>query len=328
MDIDFVVAWVDGNDPEWNLKKSKYKNDDASDSSVARYRDWDIFQYWFRSIEQNAPWVHKVYLVTDHQIPKFLNINHPKMKIIYHDDYIPREYLPTFSANPIELNFHRIEGLSEYFVYFNDDMFLNRPLKPEDFFVKGKPCYEFIERPIAPIAPASMIQHICFNDMSVINKNFSRKNIMKHPHLFLNYRYGKHAVKNLFMLPWSNYQHFQDNHMPCPFLKSTLCDVWNKNNEIMDSTSRHKFRSYEDVNQYVFKYWDLARGNFHPFHFESGYYSVNESNIGSCVADILSGNHKMICINDAVVENLFEKLSNSVKRAFEERYPIKCSFEV
>src|SRR5699024_2272679 len=70
----------------------------------------------------------------------WLDVNHPKLNIVKHEDFIPEEYLPTFSARPIELNLHRIEGLAEQFVYFNDDMFMLDFLKKDDFFFNGMPC--------------------------------------------------------------------------------------------------------------------------------------------------------------------------------------------
>lgn len=136
MDIDFVIPWVDGSDPEWRKSKNKYsgKIDEPVDITDARYRDWDILKYWFRGVEKYAPWVHKIYFVTCGQKPDWLNENHEKLILVNHEDYIPREYLPTFSANPIELNFHRIKNLSEHFVYFNDDVFITSKVEPEVFF--------------------------------------------------------------------------------------------------------------------------------------------------------------------------------------------------
>ncbi|MDE8070900.1 stealth family protein, partial [Erysipelothrix rhusiopathiae] len=128
--IDFVVPWVDGSDKDWIRDRLQLegKGVEITDSD---YRDWDIFKYWFRAVEMYAPWVNNVYLITYGHLPEFLNVDHPKLKIINHTDYIPKEYLPTFSSHAIELNMHRIEGLSEHFVYFNDDMFLNKPVTPE-----------------------------------------------------------------------------------------------------------------------------------------------------------------------------------------------------
>ena len=140
MKIDFVVTWVDGNDPEWRKQKNEYSPKKTEEADACRYRDMDIFNYWFRAVETYAPWVNKVYLVTWGHLPTWLNTNHPKLVVVKHEDYIPEEYRPTFSSRPIELNFHRIQGLSEHFVTFNDDTIINAPITPEFFFKKGLPC--------------------------------------------------------------------------------------------------------------------------------------------------------------------------------------------
>ena len=143
--IDFVIIWVDGNDPKWRAVKNQYDpNPEAGeDDQEVRYRDWDNLQYWFRAVEKYTPWVRKIHFVTWGHLPSWLNVNHPKLHIVNHKDYIPEEYLPTFNSHTIEMNLHRIKGLSEQFVYFNDDMFINKPMKPRDFFVHGKPCDTF-----------------------------------------------------------------------------------------------------------------------------------------------------------------------------------------
>ncbi len=136
--IDFVVTWVDGSDPTWCEQRDFYAKElgraSTADSGDPRFRDWDIFRYWFRAVEQYAPWVHNVYLVTCGHVPEWLKTDAPKLKVVKHTDFIPEEYLPTFSSITIELNLHRIKDLSEHFVYFNDDMFLNQSVIPEDFF--------------------------------------------------------------------------------------------------------------------------------------------------------------------------------------------------
>ena len=141
MKIDFVILWVDGSDKKWLEEKNKYskKKIDTTNSAI-RYRDWDNLRYWFRGVEKFAPWVNKVHFVTYGHLPKWLNVNNPKLNIVKHKDYIPEEYLPTFSSHTIELNLHRIKDLSENFVYFNDDMFLMQPTQKTDFFKKGLPC--------------------------------------------------------------------------------------------------------------------------------------------------------------------------------------------
>ena len=139
--IDFVIIWVDGNDKEWRAEKDKYDDKPVSTSnSEVRFRDWDNLQYWFRGVEKFAPWVRKIHFVTWGHLPKWLDTSNPKLNIVNHKDYIPEKYLPTFSSHTIELNLHRIEGLADKFVYFNDDMFITAPTKAEDFFKNGKPC--------------------------------------------------------------------------------------------------------------------------------------------------------------------------------------------
>ena len=138
--IDFVVTWQDSSDPEWQKQFAKYKEEETGRTENARFRNLDTLRYWFRAVEQYAPWVNKVYLVTNGTFPKWINANHPKLVLVKHSDYIPEEFLPTFNSITIELFMHRIKGLSEHFVYFNDDFFLNAPTKPELFFRNGLPC--------------------------------------------------------------------------------------------------------------------------------------------------------------------------------------------
>lgn len=139
-DIDFVITWVDGNDLEWKREKAARMGHTDMDISVnaddrkERYRDWDNLRYWFRGMEKYAPWVRKVHFVTWGHIPQWLNTKHPKLNIVCHEDFIPQKFLPTFNSHTIEWNFHRIPGLTEQFVYFNDDMFLLKPVYMEDFF--------------------------------------------------------------------------------------------------------------------------------------------------------------------------------------------------
>ncbi|WP_180369763.1 stealth family protein, partial [Oenococcus oeni] len=136
--IDFVIDWVNGQDISWQAKRAKYL-ENKEDASSARFRDWGFLKYWFRSVEKNAPWVNKIYLITDNQKPDFLNLNSEKIKIVDHKDFIPDSFLPLFNSNAIEIGMHNIPGLSKQFVFFNDDMFINKKVSPTDFFKNGFP---------------------------------------------------------------------------------------------------------------------------------------------------------------------------------------------
>ena len=139
--IDAVYTWVNGSDPEWLKQMLSYRNQseemNEKDSATAtnRFRDNDELKYSLRSIERFAPWIHKVFIVTNGQIPNWLDTNNPKVEIVTHEQIFqnPND-LPTFSSAAIETNLHRIPGLSDYFVYFNDDVFLGRPVYPYDFY--------------------------------------------------------------------------------------------------------------------------------------------------------------------------------------------------
>ena len=136
--IDFVITWVDDTDPVWLADRERYCGIPAV-SGNCRFRDWGLLRFWFRGVEKFAPWVNKVHFVTYGHLPEWLNTDHPKINIVKHTDYIPEEYLPTFNSHTIELNLHRIPGLAEQFVYFNDDTFLLKSVLPEDFFENGLP---------------------------------------------------------------------------------------------------------------------------------------------------------------------------------------------
>ena len=131
--IDFVILWVDGNDEKWLKQKNEYLGI-KGDSNVNRFRDCQNLQYLFRGIEKHAPWVNKIFFITWGHLPKWLDVNNKKLEIVKHEEFIPKEYLPTFNSNVIEMNLFRIKNLSSKFVIFNDDLFILKNLKPEDFF--------------------------------------------------------------------------------------------------------------------------------------------------------------------------------------------------
>ena len=180
MDIDFVVLWVDGSDPIWQVEKAKYQGKTLDDSnSENRFRDWGLMPYWFRAVEQFAPWVRKIHFVTCGHVPEFLNLAHPKLHHVKHAEFLPAEVLPTFSSHAIEMNLHRIPDLAEHFVYFNDDMFLLRPVSETAFFKEGLPCTYGGESPIELVGEIGIWQHAAVNDLGVINAHFNKREQVK-----------------------------------------------------------------------------------------------------------------------------------------------------
>jgi UDP-N-acetylglucosamine-lysosomal-enzyme len=102
--------------------------------SANRYRDSEELRYSLRSLVKNAPWIRKIYIVTDNQIPYWLNLENERISIISHQEiFLNKSHLPVFSSPAIEANIHRIPGLSKQFIYFNDDVFLGSKTHPDDF---------------------------------------------------------------------------------------------------------------------------------------------------------------------------------------------------
>lgn len=145
--VDIVITWVDGNDPKHKTKCLEYftKWRPGRKVEAGRFRDNGELRFSMRSLENFAPWIRRVYLVTDGQHPAWLNLEHPKITIVDHKDFIPSEYLPTFNSHVIESFLHRLPGLAEHYVYLNDDVFLARPTVKSDFFSANGIPYCFID---------------------------------------------------------------------------------------------------------------------------------------------------------------------------------------
>jgi glycosyltransferase involved in cell wall biosynthesis len=137
--IDVVYTWVDGADPNFIKEFDKYcalekPAGDPHDSHKHRFRNSEELRYSLRSLELNAPWINRIFLVTNGQVPSWLNLNHPRLSLVKHSEIFPdRSHLPTFNSLAIETHLHRIRGLSKRFLYFNDDMFLGQPTTRADF---------------------------------------------------------------------------------------------------------------------------------------------------------------------------------------------------
>lgn len=325
-EIDFVLTWVDGSDPEWQAQYQQYVG--KRKVNFAHYRDYGTLKYWFRAVEKYAPWVNQIHFVTCGQKPDWMNTDHPKLHLVSHRDYMPDKYLPTFSANPIELNFHRIEGLAEQFVYFNDDTFLSAPTRENDFFVDGLPCDSATFSALIPSVKGEVITYILFNDLLLLNANFNKRSSIKNNiSKWFSMKYGKDVLKNLYYAPIGKFSGFVNPHLPNSFLKSTYEEVWEKERDYLDFVCRNRFRTKEDVNQYLLRYWRLAKGEFAPRSPQIGAcYTVGDDNM-VIKKTLKSRCKKLICINDnSQMENIEEQeiwLANLLQECF----PEKSTFE-
>lgn len=328
-DIDIVLPWVDPNDSIWQEEKRKYSGQvtEEDDDREIRYRDWDNLQFVFRSIEDYAPWIRKIHFITFGHLPKWMKVNAPKLHIVRHEDYIPTKYLPVFSSHVIELNMHRIEGLSEKFIYFNDDIFLINKTTPEDFFKEDLPCDVNIPNLIVP--NLNNFSPIVFNTVGYINKHFDKKALMKNEFWkFFNIKYGAMGLaRNCLFLPWGSHTGFYNHHLAVSYLKSTLQDVWSVEPEILEKTCEHRFRDNADVNQYIFRFWQLASGRFHPSTLHGKYFKISTEN-AKIIRYLNNKHHRMICINDDEIDGDFDAIKNQINGALAIKYPKKSSFEI
>lgn len=340
--IDFVLSWVDGNDPEWIATRDKYRKDDSAISSAPdaynenRYRDNGLLRYWFRGVESFAPWVNHVFFVTDAQLPDWLNLDNPKLIYVDHTDFIPSEFLPTFNSSTIEMNYHRIKGLSEHFVIFNDDVFLLKPVGEDFFFKEGKPVLDTrIEYP----PKQSDLNWCCdlINEHNIINSYLketgTRDSILKNRSKWFNLRaLGINRVcRNLYQyalhrsFPVSTF-----GHLAFPHLKSSLCEIWENYPYFMTEASSHRFRSDEDVNQWLICAWDQAKGMFFPAHRKDLGLLLHYSDYNSelILETLRNPRVPVVCLNETEDSIVSENLTSSVCQAFESILPDKSSFEL
>ncbi len=332
---DAVVLWVDGNDEKWQKEKRLYAppTEDSS-CAVNRYRDWGLMKYWFRSMEKFTPWIRTIHFVTWGHLPPFLDTNNPRLHIVKHQDYMPEGSLPTFSSHALEMNIHRIPGLSEHFIYFNDDFFLLQPRKEKEFFDPdtGFPCDHYLEIPLRFVGRVDLVQIIAANNMAVINKHFSKK--ATSVRRFFGQRCsraypGKDNVRSLMLrllLP-EYYTGFKIFHGPAAYLKSTFEELWAREPELMLRTTNHKFRQVDDVNQWVAQWWQLADNHFSPRRTDNALVNISADEIDRICEIITRQSHEMICINDPIIDLDFEMLAGRLQRAFDTILPEKCSFE-
>lgn len=336
--IDFIITWVDGNDPAWQKEKDEYKKA-GGDSRKNRYREWDTLKYWFRGVEKYAPWVNKIFFVTWGHLPPWLNTSHPKLRIINHKDYIPAEYLPTFSSRPIDMNFHHIEDLSEHFVYFNDDMFLLRPVERSDFFQNGLPCDAAIQDVVVPKGAdanggkltADALYTAVFYDTAVLNRNFDKKKVIRKDFSkWFSLKYRKFLMKNILLNGWNFFTGFKMVHLPYSYLKKTYREVWEKEAETLSVACEHKFRTATDVNHYIFSYWQIAKGTFVPRDISIGTLMAicnDEKKNERIYKTIRRQERKILCVNDQFSGNNYDEVNQHLVDSFQEILPEKCSFE-
>ena len=142
-DVDAVYTWVDASDPAFRISLLDHAaagtaEADRTSIGFSRYRNNGELRFSVRSLLRFAPWVRRIHILTNGQVPSWLDHAHPKIHLVNHAEVFPEpECLPTFNSNAVEMCLHRIPGLARRFVYFNDDVFLGRAVRSSEFFLPG-----------------------------------------------------------------------------------------------------------------------------------------------------------------------------------------------
>lgn len=329
MDIDFVITWVDMNDPEWQAEFSRYKgdkNNTRNGVSKARFRDNGFLKYWFRGVDKFAPWVRKIHFVTSGQKPEWLDTDNPKIHLVDHRNIIPETYLPTYNSVVIERYMYRIPGLSEHFVYFNDDFYLTRPVSQSRFFSDGLPCDIAVFDP----NPSWSQWYVRIkNNIRVINRHFDKQTVMREWHdKWFCKDYGFKARWNYLLRYYNRFITLRVPHNAQPYLKSTFEEVWAAEGEALSATSANKFRALDDLTPELFRIWQICRGNFAPYNtYKDTKMFPLMVKPKQALRAIREQRYSLICLNDNVHIRNYDELMQQISAAFESILPDKCSFE-
>ncbi|MEV0299322.1 stealth family protein [Nocardia sp. NPDC050710] len=242
-DIDIVFSWVDGSDPEFRARRSGMlaqvvvgEGDDAD----ARIRQIDELKYALRSVHKNAPWIRRIFIATDSAVPEWL-ADHPAVTVVRAvDHFSDTSELPTFNSHAVECQLQHIEGLSEHFLYSNDDMFFARPTRPSMFFTPAG-ISRFIEADTRIGPGRNNERRSGFENAARVNR------------ALLAERFGHVITRHL-------------EHTPVPLRRSVLLEMEDEFGGDFARTRASRFRSATDISvtNSLYHYYALLTGRAVP----------------------------------------------------------------
>lgn len=293
--MDAIITYVNGLDPIWRQDYDKY----AFDRNFGkRFRDWGTLRYLLRGIETCMPFIRKVHLVVsaESQVPEWLDRSN--VDVVLHSDIIPSEFLPTFNSTAIEPFIFKIRGLDEEFVYFNDDFFPMMPMREEDFFIDGKPCFK------------PSFKHFTFGNLYRIHTRNSD--------ILARNAAGKKTCPFRFAKP---------QHTCAPMLVSLCREMYDKKEpDILQSITR--VRETNNLGQYIYTDYMFHIGRYLPKRMSNKHLTLRTASIGKIVRFIEHPSRKIACINDVQLsQQEFEIYDKQLLEAFQKRFPQKSRFE-
>lgn len=308
-DVDIVYLWVDGSDSEWRRKRNALEGVEREDASLdceGRYADNDELKYSLRALERNAPWIRRIFIVTDGQRPAWLDIHNPKIRIVDHSEILPEKARPTFNSVVIEHNLHRIPGLAEHFLYSNDDMFINRPVKKSDFFTAdGLPMIRFNRRVMRKLS--------LWGEIHLLGKSLSNYNrtIMK----------ASELVKEKF----GKYIGHKPHHNVDAFRKSDYANTFETFREAIEPTLVNHFRSDSDIQRVIYSYAPVAEGKAVVKYVNQTTSCRLQNYRHDHYRDIEKKNPTFFCVNDSQYSTDDDR--RMAREWLDRRYPEPSGFE-
>ena len=292
--MDVVITFVDGSDPLWREDFRRLLNVPVLEK---RYRDWGLLRFIFRGVETHLPFVRKVFLVVarDSQVPAW--VDRERVTVVLHEQIIPQAYLPTFNSCTIEMFLHRIPGLDERYLYFNDDMFPMMDCVEEDFFPEGHPAIGFSRGRWS----GSLFKRQCRNA-----DRLARKAAVV-------------AAEGGYLRP---------QHICSPMLRSACEQAFSAvESDIRASLS--PLRERKNISQYFFTDYMLFAGKALDRHISKRHFSLAVSATDRICSFLEQPDRKMVCINDVKMSSeRFHALRKKIQLAFERHFPRRSRFEL
>ena len=309
--IDIVITYVYERDKKWTQEFNYYKQKEILEKKaektnrqafgVERTREWDILKYWFRAVEKNCTWVNKIFLVVQNErhIPKWIDKNNPKLRIVFHDEYIPKELLPTFNAMPIGFYISNIKDLSNNYIMCDDDYYFLNKIEKDRFFKENKPVHKDNQVPYKKF------------DTMAINGVFWE--ILNND---LDFEYkitGKEIKYGIYHLPEARNKEYEQ-------------DILNKYaEEIKEHFITSKFRHKTNLCSYMFS--DLLKIEGKAI-LDDPYTNCRYVSLKSDIDFNEYANNDIVCFNDTEILDDYNLTKKKLTEFLEKKFPEKSSYEV
>lgn len=309
--VDAVYTWVDGSDVAWLERKNQVlyqlglETVDAA-ASAARFRSRDELRYSLRSIDMYAPWIRNIYIVTDRQMPSWLDTGHPRVRVVDHSEiFADGRLLPTFNSHAIESQLHHIDGLAEHFLYFNDDFFIGRTVQPGLFFQGNGQAKHFLSPTAIPMVPT-----LDTDDFNISAAKNNRELIAD--------AFGQ-LLTHAFL------------HAPYALRRSVMDDLEQAFPQQVAETAASRLRSHTDVSiaSSLHHYYAFHTGRSVPGSISCGFVNVGLSEHRSRLSRLLTVRpNDVFCLNDFHEGDVPADEQDAILAAFLPSYfPVASQFE-